>query len=93
MAPRSFGGWFCDDCGALNDSCDATCECERTTEEDNAMRKTVEITRPSGVIEVDFYGSPMQAAIMVVRHYRDATEAWTCIDGKRIDRIWNTRSC
>ena len=83
-APRNFGGWHCDDCGALNDSCDATCGCERRPSQ------TVQVTMTDGrQVEVDFSGSPMQAAIMVVRHYaREATEAWTCHDGKRVARVW-----
>ena len=52
--------------------------------------RTVQVTMTDGrQVEVDFSGSPMQAAIMVVRHYaREATEAWTCHDGKRVARVW-----
>ena len=31
------------------------------------MKTTVQVTRPAGILEVDFDGSAMQAAIMVVR--------------------------
>ena len=41
FAPRNFGGWHCDDCGALNDSCDATCECERRAQLKEAMRHAI----------------------------------------------------
>ena len=40
-APRNFGGWRCDDCGALNDACDATCECERAGQLQEAMRRAI----------------------------------------------------
>jgi hypothetical protein len=39
MSPRNFNGWRCDDCGALNESCDATCECDREAERREAIRR------------------------------------------------------
>ena len=56
------------------------------------MKTTVQVIRPAGVLEVDFDGSAMQAAIMVVRHYPDAVEAWMCWDGKRTKLVWKAKT-
>jgi hypothetical protein len=39
-ALRNFNGWRCD-CGLLNDACDATCECERASQLQEAMRRAI----------------------------------------------------
>lgn len=56
------------------------------------MKTTVQVTRPAGILEIDFNGSAMQASIMVVRHYPDAIEAWLCWDGKPTKLVWKAKT-
>lgn len=55
-------------------------------------KTTVQVVmRDRSEVEVDFTGSPMQAGIMVIRHYREAVAAWLCSDGKRAQTLFDVR--
>ena len=67
-AQRTFGGWFCPDCGALNEAGDAACDCHHP---DREGQVSIEVTIALGctIVLEDFEGNMTDARRLLDRHY------------------------
>jgi hypothetical protein len=74
-APRTFGGWTCPDCGALNERDDASCEACAEAERVGPVNIEVKMPDGSEIVVEDFIGTVAEAKQMVERHYPNAASA------------------
>jgi hypothetical protein len=78
-APRTFGGWTCPDCGAINEASDFTCDCRHP---DREGQVNIEVITGDGrtIVLEDFEGNMTDARRLLDRHYPGRRAAIIRID-------------
>lgn len=73
-ASRTYGGWTCPDCGALNEASDLTCDCYHPYREGQVSIEVITADGRTIAVE-DFEGNMTDARRIIDRHYPGARSA------------------